>query len=134
MDKINYQKVDPWIKANPDARYREFVKAHPRFKISVWSFAKRRAFVLGLPMTPSMKPGYRSSKKTGAPVRAGRSRSVYTALWSVPVKGIEKKPGPALYREIIDEMNNAFKLHLEVVQISDTGTGEQQLEIRRYNR
>jgi predicted transcriptional regulator len=140
MDRINYSKVDPWIKKNPQGKYEDFVNANPKFEISSWSFRKQRAKVLGLKLTPSMVSGYRS-KKAGAEggdedgiVLDRRSRSLYNTVYSTPMADLKKKNGIEAASEIIAAMNRIFKLHLESAQVEVIGTGVQNFEIRRYGR
>jgi hypothetical protein len=142
MDRIDYSsKVDPWVKKNPKGRYVEFVAANPKVGISTWSFTKRRAKVLGLPLTPSMASGYRS--RANAPKVPGeddgmfvdrRTRSVYTTVYSVPKGDLVTKNGIEAASEIISAMNRIFKLHLESAQVEIIGTGIQNFEIRRYSK
>ena len=138
MDRIDYSKVDPWIKRNPQGRYEDFVKANPKFDISSWSFRKQRAKVLGLKLTPSMVSGYRSraSKSEGDDdvVVDRRSRSVYNTVYSNPITDLRKKNGVEAASEIISAINRIFKLHLESAQVEVIGTGIQNFEIRRYGR
>ena len=140
MDRIDYSKVDPWIKKNPDAKYAEFVLANPKINCSTWSYTKRRAKLLGLPMTPSMKKGYRSSRARAAEgdeegvVLDRRSRSLYNTVYSIPIMDLKKKNGVEAASEIISAMNRLFKLHLESAQVEVLGTGIQNYEIRRYGR
>lgn len=134
MDRIDYSKVDPWIKKNPEAKYADFVVANPKTSCSTWSFTKRRAKLLGLPLTPSMKRGYRSSKDSEGDVLDRRSRSIYSTVYSIPVADLKKKNGIEAASEIITAMNRIFKLHLESAQVEVIGTGIQNFEIRRYGR
>jgi hypothetical protein len=133
MDRIDYSKLDPWIKKHPEAKYAEFVVANPKFNSSIWSYTKRRAKLLGLPMTPSMKRGYRSNKSEGE-VLDRRSRSIYNTIYSISVPDLKKKNGIVAASEIISAMNRIFKLHLESAQVEVLGTGIQNYEIRRYGR
>lgn len=136
MDRIDYSKVDPWIKKNPEAKYADFVVANPKIPCSTWSFAKRRAKLLGLPLTPSMRKGYRSSKaqSSDGDVLDRRSRSIYNTVYSIPTADLKKKNGIEAASEIISAMNRIFKLHLESAQVEVIGTGIQNFEIRRYGR
>ena len=139
MDRIDYTKVDPWIKKNPEAKYVNFVSENPKISISTWSFTKRRAKILGLELTPSMKKGYRASQAKQQDgdeeiVIDRRSRSVYSTIFSTPVADLKKKNGIEATSEIIQAMNRIFKLHLESAQVEVIGTGIQNFEIRRYSR
>ena len=139
MDRIDYSKVDPWIKKNPKESYEVFSTRNPRISISRWTFAKRRALVLGLPMSPSMKSGYKSPKVPKNPDDEGmfvdrRSRSVYTTVYSTPLNDLKKKNGVEAAGEIIGAMNHIFRLHLESAQVEVIGSGIQNFEIRRYSR
>ena len=139
MDRIDYSKVDPWIKKNPKGRFEDFVSANPKFGISNWSFRKQRAKVLGLKLSPSMTRGYRPNKsKVGEEgdglVLDRRSRSVYNTIYSISVADLKKKNGVEAASEIIAAMNRIFKLHLESAQVEVIGVGIQNFEIRRYSR
>lgn len=143
MDHIDYEKIDPLIKkAGPDAKYVDFMKANPKVKISVWSFAKRKALLLDLPMTPSMKPGYRSknTKKYNEssendPVIDRRTRSIYTTVLSMPIQELKEKNGLEAMSYFIENIaNKIFKLNLESAQVEIIGSGIQNVEIRRYNK
>jgi hypothetical protein len=140
MDRIDYSKVDPWVKKNPKERYEVFLKQNPKTPLSRWTFAKRRALILGLPMSPSMKPGYRPkvSSKGGSDDEGmfvdRRSRSSYTTVYTLPLNDLKKKNGIQAAGEIIAAMNRIFRLHLESAQVEVIGSGIQNFEIRRYSR
>lgn len=141
MERIDYSKVDPWIKKNPKGKYENFLQQNPKIPISRWTYAKRRALVLGLPMSPSMKPGYRGTstiRKNSVDNEEmfvdRRSRSVYTTVYSIPLSDLKKKNGIEAAGEIIGAMNRIFRLHLESAQVEIVGSGIQNFEIRRYSR
>jgi len=142
MVRIDYSKVDPWIKKNPKGTFEDFVKEYPKFGISSWSFRKQRAKVLGLKLSPSMVKGYRSKtsqaasgEEDGIPVGVDRrTRSVYSTIFSIQIADLKKKNGIEAASEIISAMNRIFKLHLESVQVEIVGTEIQNFEIRKYSR
>jgi hypothetical protein len=129
---IEYSKVDPWIKKNPESKYPDFMKANPKIKCSSWSFEKRRRKVLKLPLTPSMQKGYKPNKSEGGSTRS--SRWVYSTVCTLPVDDLKAKDGITVAQEILGEINKAFKLNLEIAQVNLFGENKQVLEIRRYNR
>ena len=138
MDRIDFSKVDPWVKKNPNGKYADFVVANPKVSCSTWSFTKRRAKILGLKLSPSMTTGYRSQSKTPGDDEGmfvdRRTRSVYTTVYSIPTTDLKKKNGIEAASEIISAMNRVFKLHLESAQVEIIGTGIQNFEIRKYSR
>lgn len=138
MNRVDYSKVDPWVKKHPDGKYTDFIADNPKVPLSIWSFAKRRAKVLGLPMTPSMKPGYRSNKQPKEGDEGifidRRTKSVYTTVYSTPVSDLKKKNGLEAASEIIGALNRIFKLNLESAQVEVVGSGLPNFEIRKYSR
>lgn len=137
---IDYEKIDPIIKkGGPDLAYQDFIKANPKMKISVWSFAKRKATILGLPMTPSMKAGYRSKKGSAGTSENDlnidrRTRSIYTNVFSMPIQELKEKNGVDAVSFFIETLNKIFKLNLESAQVEVIGSGVKNFEIRRYNK
>jgi hypothetical protein len=130
--RIPYDKVDPWIKKNPEARYKDFITRVKNIPISIWSFEKRRRVVLKLPLTPSMQQGYRSSKV--GPSSASRNSCVYSTVLSLPATEIEGKKSVEIIQTLIDHLNDALSLGLEAVQITAVGDNTQMIEIRRYSK
>jgi len=134
--KLDYTKIDPWIKKNPEGNYASFCQDNPKITTSDWTFRKRRAKVLNLPLSPSMRDDYRGGsggdREDGSCDR--RSRSVYTAVYSTPIQDLKKKNGVEAVSEFIGVLNRLFKLHLESAMIEVIGSGVQNFEIRRYSR
>jgi hypothetical protein len=130
--RLDYSKIDPWIKKNPKANFEDFVKVNPKVAISSWTFRKQRARLLGLTMPPSMRSDYRGGK--GGSTEGRRSSSVYTTVYSTPIQELKKKDGVAAVSEFIGIINRMFKLHLESAQIEMFGSGVPKFEIRRYSR
>lgn len=143
-EKVDYSNIDPWIKDNPQATLKEFKKANPKVSLSHTSFNKRKKIVLGIPLSPSLMPGYRrkgrpaksSEDSTPKVKRAYRQRQpgVYSTVWSTPVEGLNKKSNVENIQDMISHMNSTFKLSLEVVQITLVGSGVQMMEIRKYSK
>jgi len=133
--KLDYSKIDPWIKKHPDNSYADFVSANPKIAVSDWTYRKRRAKVLGLHMPPSMRDDYRGGdgNKDGSIDRRS-SRSVYTTVYSAPIKDLKAKNGLEAVSDFIGIMNRIFKLHMESAQVEVIGIGIQNFEIRRYSR
>ena len=131
VTRVKYDQVDPWVKKHPDASFNDFIESHPGFKISHWSYTKRRRLVLNLPMTASMESGYRPNKSD---LSEHRSRSLYTSVWSCPVAELKKKDGITAIGEVLDILNKTFKLHLESTLTQSVGSTTQNLEVRRYGR
>ena len=123
ISRVDYSQVDPWVKRHPKASFNDFMGENPGFKISHWSFTKRKRFVLGLPPTRSMQSGYRPNEN-----------SLYTSVWSTPAEELKKKDGIKVVEELLDVLNKQFKLRLEPALIQQVGSREQNLEIRRYGR
>lgn len=133
MARIAYNKIDPWIKKNPDARYKDFIARVKNIPVSVWSFEKRRRKVLNLPLSPSMEPGYRSS---GTGASRSRKSCIYSTLLSLPTAEIEGKSNVEVIQTLIEHLNDALKLGLEAVQITavgGSGSGT-TIEVRRYSK
>lgn len=138
MNRIDYSKINSWVKKHPKGKYEDFIAANPTFKISNWSFRKQRAKVLGLKQSPSMLPGYRpnkQSKEDGDGICVDRrSRSVYTTVFTIPVSDLKKKNGVEAASDIIGALNRVFKLNLESAQVEVVGSGLPNFEIRKYSR
>jgi len=133
--QIDYVKLDTLIKKNPDAKFLEFIKLYPKFKVSAWSYTKRRATILGLPLTPSMSDDYRQARRANTAPSERRSRSVYTTALSIPVDELKGKTGLEVLNLFIDSIaNKTFKLNLESVQVEPLGSGVKTIEIRRYSK
>ena len=130
--KLDYSKIDPWIKKNPEAQQYDFVKANPKIAISGWTYRKRRAKILNLAVCPSMRDDYRGNK--GGKVEHRRTQSVYTTLYARPIKELKEMDGVAGANEIIVVVNRLLKLNLESAQIEVIGSGVQNFELRRYSR
>jgi len=131
VTRIDYKKLDLWIKKNQEKTFRDLLAEMPDFKCSHWSFTKRRNKVLGLRMTKSMYSDYRSSPDSST---ERRSRSMYTSVFSMPVAELKKKDSLSAVNDVINLINHAFKLHLEPALIQLVGSDIQNFEIRRYNR
>lgn len=131
LPRLDYSKIDPWIKKHPKENYDAFKKANPKIVVSNWTYRKRRAKILGLPMAPSMKDDYRGGSGNSS---ERRTRSVYTTLYSESIQELKNKNGIEVLSEFLNVMNKTFKLHLELAQIELIGSGVTQLEVRRYSR
>jgi hypothetical protein len=129
VSRVDYPKVDSWVKKHPEGGYEGFLHAYPNFKISSWSFRKRRAKVLHLKLTPSMVPGYKGTGTGGN----RRTRSAYTTVYSTPVQDLRKKNGVEAASEIIEALNRIFHLGLEPAQVEVVGSGTLKFEIRRHS-
>jgi hypothetical protein len=133
VPRINYEKdIDPWIKKNPEGKFIDFVKANRGVRISDWSFRKRQAKVLGLPLTPSMTDGYRSPKNGDRQTRTSRSRNLYSTVFSLPASELKGKNGFEAMSILIKALNDHFRLNLQMVQAEVMGSGTQQFELRKY--
>jgi hypothetical protein len=134
VTRVKYGMVDPWVKKHPETTFNDFLTGHPGFKISHWSYTKRRRLVLNLPMTKSMHAGYRPEKSEDGGLTEHRSRSLYTSVWSTPVAELRKKDGVTAIGDFLEVLNKMFKLHLEPSLTQPVGSSIQSLEIRRYGR
>jgi hypothetical protein len=136
-DKLPYAKIDPWIKANKEGSYVQFCKENPKITMSGWTFRKRRAKLLGLPVCPSMEDSYRGRKTprlSGEEPSIRRSQQVYTSIYTRPVEELRKLDGVQGANEMIVAINKLLKLHLESAMIEVIGSGVQNFEVRRYTR
>lgn len=134
MHRIDYMKLDVWIKKNPEKHYKDFIKSPNKIQVSDWSFRKRRAKVLGLNMTPSMREDYRPSKANGK-MTSGRSRSQYRVIFSKPFETFKKMDGVEGLAEALMLLNRHFRLGLEYARVKSFGSDVEQIEVRRsYTR
>ena len=129
--RIDYKKLEVWIKKNREGTFSDLLTEIPGFKCSHWSFTKFRNKVLNLPMTKSMYNGYRPDDSSTI---ERKNRSMYTSVFSMPVAELKKKDSIAAVNDVINLVNKAFKLHLEPALIQMIGSDIQNFEIRRYNR
>jgi len=132
--KLDYSKVDPWIKKYPNGNFKGFLQDNPKLSISDWTFRKRKAKVLNLPLAPSMQDDYRGPTSSDGGAVDRRSRSVYTTVYTTSIQELKKKNGVEAVSDFIGILNRSFKLHLESAQIEVIGSGVQSFEIRRYSR
>ena len=133
--KLDYSKIDPWIKKNPEGSYIEFCKANPKIIMSGWTFRKQRAKLLNLPMCASMRDDYRGPETGGSRTYSPRRvQQVYSAIYSRPIEELRKLDGVQGANEMIMAVNQLLKLHLESAQIEVIGSGVQNFEVRRYNK
>jgi hypothetical protein len=132
MNHVDYSKVDPWVKKNREGRYKEFKRDNPKVVISTWTFEKRRRHILGLKLSPSMSPGYRSPH-TGA--TRSKNSCVYSTILSLPTSDLEGKSGVEVIQLFLDNLNASMKLGLEAVKMSLVGNGNtSMIEVRRYSK
>jgi hypothetical protein len=132
MNQVDYAKIDPWIKKNPEGRYKQFKAKYPKVAVSIWTFEKRRRHVLNLPLSPSMQPGYRSPYK-GTP--RTKNSCIYSTLLSMSTSDLEGKKDIEVIQLLIEQLNASLKLGLEAVQITLMGEGNTpMIEIRRYSK
>jgi hypothetical protein len=130
MNRIDYSKVDLWIKKHPQGEFQDFLAENPQVSMSIWTF-KRRLKVLGLPGARK----YRPRKKDGEGICLDRrSRTAYTTVFTIPVSDLKKKNGVEAASEIIGALNRVFKLGLESAQVEIIGSGLPNFEIRKYSR
>ena len=134
--RINYEKdVDPWVKKNPSGNYKEFLKA-TKSPVSDWSFRKRRAKILDLPLSPSMQDGYRQEMAPNGVKRAYRTRvrsaNLYSTVFSMPVQELKGKNGFEAMNILVGALNEHFKANMQMVQVEVMGSGSPMFELRKY--
>jgi hypothetical protein len=115
--KINYGLVDRFLRENPTATFTQFEEAHPKFKLDMSLFYKRRK-----------KLGFskRDAAESEGETKEKRSRiRVYTSIWV--------SENVACYnqvKELVSAVNKACSIHLEVEELIKP----KRVEVRRLTK
>ena len=121
MTKVNFEKVDEFLKKQPTGSYGAFLAEYPDQKLSDATFYSRRLKICGKKLS-------KKSKKLTK--HYTRKSAIYQTIFRQDLTSLKLSP-VEIIKKIVSDLNFAIKARLEVQEVVGEEGTSNILEIRR---